>query len=45
MDKVTLRLPDKGTVTDAATGKELATSGSPLTLDLDACQLIALRVQ
>ena len=42
---VTLRLPDNGTVTDATTGEELATPGSPLTLDLDACQLIALRVR
>ncbi len=42
---VTIALPTQGTITDAATGQALETSGGKLTVSLYPCQLIALRIQ
>lgn len=44
-EKVTVRVPGNGTVTDAVTGEVLARAGEKITLSLYPCQLRALRVR
>ncbi len=42
---VTVKLPAKGRVTDAATGEAIEANGGTITLSLYPCQLRALRIQ
>ena len=44
-EQVSIKLPVKGNVTNAATGEDLSISGGSVILDLYPCQLVSLRIQ